>query len=75
MMRNTLMITALALSVSAYGADNNLSYQGSLSSGVDKALSEGWTSVASTLTIDPVSPATAAVAGQALWSEIGRAHV
>lgn len=68
MIRNALMITALALSVSAYAADGTLSYQGSLSSGVDKALSEGWTSVASTLTIDQLSPATAAVAGQALQS-------
>ncbi len=68
MIRNTLLITALALSVSAYAADSTLSYQGSLSSGVDKALSEGWTQVASTLTIDHLSPATAAVAGQALLS-------
>ena len=37
MIRNTLMVTALALSVSAYAADSTLSYQGSLSSGVDKA--------------------------------------
>ncbi len=68
MMRNALMITALAFGVSAYAADSSLSYQGSLSSGVDKALAEGWTQVASTLTIDKLNPATAAVAGQALSS-------
>lgn len=66
MLRNAVLFVAAALSASISAAENSLTYEGSLSSGVDAALQEGWLKTASSLTLDSLSPAPAAVAGRAL---------
>lgn len=68
MLRGAVLLVATALSVAVVAAENPLTYEGSLSDGVDAAITKGWLQVASSLTIDNLSTVSVDRAGQALSS-------